>query len=256
MGIKGKLKTGLYLSGQPIPIEAANLLVYQPTIKEITLFGEQDFSTGIALLTHTNIFSEEIKKGNFDLEIYSDFQLLLIIMREDKNVKEIISKLLDFIFPTYDNIIINENSIDFYVKNEDKAIKVGVIHPFNFQFFQDTLSDLFEPEGEKEEEYNPANDAAAEIAEKLKRGRQRIKEQQSKKEGEQSIYARYISVLSVGMNIDINMFFNYTPFQLYDTFKRYFLKQSADFYQKLQSTPFMDVSKMEVPKEWTSNIYE
>ena len=136
MGIKGKLKTGLYLSGQPIPIEAANLLVYQPTIKEITLFGEQDFSTGIALLTHTNIFSEEIKKGNFDLEIYSDFQLLLIIMREDKNVKEIISKLLDFIFPTYDNIIINENSIDFYVKTEDKMIKVGAIHPFNFQFFQ------------------------------------------------------------------------------------------------------------------------
>ena len=55
--------------------------------------------------------------------------------------------------------------------------------------------------------------------------------------------------------MDINIFFNYTPFQLYDAFLRYQKKISYDFYQKVATTPLMDVSKMDEPDNWMDNIY-
>ena len=47
----------------------------------------------------------------------------------------------------------------------------------------------------------------------------------------------------------INVFYNYTPFQLYDAFNRYFAKVQSDFYTKVSTTPLMDVSKMETPED-------
>jgi hypothetical protein len=49
------------------------------------------------------------------------------------------------------------------------------------------------------------------------------------------------------MNIDINILLNYTPFQLYNTFTRYWKKVSSDFYQRVSTMPMMDTSKMEEP---------
>lgn len=106
--------------------------------------------------------------------------------------------------------------------------------------------------------YDPANQRASEIAEKLKKGREKVAEIKSKDSGNEnmSIFGTYASVLSIGMNMDINIFYNYTPFQLYDAFSRYWFKVSYDFYQKLASTPLMDVSKMDAPREWSNNIYQ
>jgi hypothetical protein len=75
------------------------------------------------------------------------------------------------------------------------------------------------------------------------------------KEGPQSLFGRYTSILSVGLQMDINIFYNYTPFQLYDTFQRYFSKVSSDLYTKVSTTPLMDVTNMEPPKDWSRNLY-
>ena len=56
--------------------------------------------------------------------------------------------------------------------------------------------------------------------------------------------------------MDINIFFNYTPFQLCDAFNRYFLKVQHDLYMKVSTTPLMDVSSMEQPEAWTDNLYD
>lgn len=132
---------------------------------------------------------------------------------------------------------------------------VGMINAFNFESFQKIVKDLFEPDNNNNEpEYNPANDMAAKIAEKIRRGRER--KAQLGKEGPQSLFGRYASVLSIGMQMDINIFFNYTPFQLYDAFTRYFAKVSSDLYTKVSTTPLMDVSNMEPPEEWMRNLYQ
>ena len=70
------------------------------------------------------------------------------------------------------------------------------------------------------------------------------------------MFGRYTSILAIGMQMDINIFYNYTPFQLYDAFNRYFAKVSSDFYSKVATTPLMDTSKMEEPKEWFRTLYQ
>ena len=72
----------------------------------------------------------------------------------------------------------------------------------------------------EEREFNPVNDAAAAIAKKLQKGR----EKRAEARGKQSLFGIYCSTLSIGMNMDVNIFFNYTPFQLYDAYNRYFAK--------------------------------
>ena len=253
MGIKGdKRKIGLILSGQPLPIEGANIFMTQPRIKDIVLFGEDDFLVAIQMLIEMKKFTESVKQGNFKLDILSDFQLLLIMMEEDPTVKEMIFNLFELIFPDY-QINISEGAIDFLI--EDQI--VGRIHPFNFEFFQNMLSDAFIPQNdsEREPDYNPANDMAAKIAEKIKKGREKVHAQQAAAEGDHSLFADYCSVLSIGMQMDINIFFNYTPFQLYDAFKRFFSKEASDFYMRVSSMPLMDTSKMEAPLDWNRNLY-
>ena len=55
--------------------------------------------------------------------------------------------------------------------------------------------------------------------------------------------------------MDINILYEYTPFQLFDVFKRYMLKVAYDLHMKIVTTPFMDTSKMEDPKNWLDNLY-
>ena len=255
MSIHGdKRKIGLILSGQPILVPEINIYITQPKIKDIVLFGEDDFFTAIQMLVDMEKFASMVKKGNSELNIISDFQLLLIMIEEDITVKKMIQDLFMLIFPDY-NVKFTENSIDFLLTENDQI--VGRIHPFNFEFFQNMLNDIFIPQGDNEDEpeYNPANDAAAKIAEKIKQGREKVHAQKAAVEGVHSIFADYCSTLSIGMHMDVNIFFNYTSFQLYDAYRRFFSKEQSDFYMRVSSMPMMDVSKMEVPSPWQRNLY-
>lgn len=247
---------GLYLSGQPVKVTDCNIAIVQPTIKDIVVYGEDEFLIGINLLGHPENIIQNIKEGNSQLEAFSDFQLLLVTIKEETVIRDSILKLLNLICPDYE-IKIEDGSIDFYVQQGEEKFIGGRVHAFNFQNLQNAINDLFAPHilNDSEPEYNPANAAAAEIAKKIKEGRARKNQAAAEKEGPQSMFGRYTSILSIGLQMDINIFFNYTPFQLYDTFNRYFTKVSHDFYMKVSTTPLMDVSKMEEPKEWTRNLY-
>jgi len=246
---------GLVLSGQPLPVEDANIIITQPKIKDIVLFGEDDFLVAVNLIVAIKDYADQIRSGNFELEVYNDFQLLLTMIRGDATVKELINRLFLLIFPDYE-VQIEESSINFYMDIDEHRMMVGRIHPFNFENFQIVLSDAFIPYNDQEIEYNPVNDFAQQIADKIKKGREKIAAQRQAKEGEQSVYARYASILSIGLAMDINVFFNYTPFQLYDAYKRYFYKVSYDYYMRIKSMPMMDTSSMQDPEEWTKNLYQ
>ena len=255
MSIRGdKRKLGLILSGQPIFIPEINIYITQPKIKDIVLFGEDDFFTTVQLLVDMEKFTSMVKEGNSDLNIISDFQLLLIMIEEDPTVKNMIQNLFTLILPDYE-VKITENSIDFLLQENNQI--VGRIHPFNFENFQNTLNDIFIPQGNNEDEpdYNPANDMAAKIAEKIKQGREKVHAQKAAAEGAHSIFADYCSSLSIGMHMDVNIFFNYTSFQLYDAYRRFFDKEQSDFYMRVSSMPMMDTSKMETPPPWQRNLY-
>lgn len=257
MAIKGnKRELGLILSGQALPVKDANIFITQPRIKDIVLFGEDDFLIAVQMLVNMEQFTEQIKQGNFELNIISDFQLLLIMVEEDPTIKKMILDLFNLIFPEY-IVKFTENTIDFFLSDEEKNQIIGRIHPFNFENFQFVLNDAFIPQGDndREPDYNPANSAAAKIAEKIKKGRSKVHAQKAAIEGDHSLFADYCSTLSVGMCMDIRIFFNYTPFQLYDAYRRFISKEQSDFYMRVSSMPLMDTSKMEAPPDWHRNLY-
>ena len=256
MELKGdKRLVGLMLSGQQIQLPGANLFITQPTINQIVTFGEDDFLIAISLLGNTKKLIDKVKQGNSELQMYPDFQLLMIVLQEDLSVRMLIENLFTLIFPDY-LIQIEQVAINFLVQDEEneeaQPFLVGQIHPYNFEVFQNILYDLFSPKGSKEEpDFQPANEAAAAIAAKLQKGREKRAEQR----GPQSLFGIYCSILSIGLNIDINILYNYTPFQLYDAYSRYTSKMESDFYMRVSTMPFMDTSKMERPEEWTRNLY-
>lgn len=255
MRLKGE-KIGLYLSGQPIQIKSCNIALTQPRIKDVVMFGEDDFLIAANILGHTDNITKQLREGNSQLEPFNDFQLLLVVLREEPNVRKTILNFLQLIFPNYD-IKIEDASIDFFVTQEEQEIIVGQIQPFNFEEVQQVINDLFEPKtGNDEPEYNPANEKAEEIARKIKEGRERRNKQFSEKEGDQSLFGRYTSILSIGMSLSIWELYEYTPFQLYDAFARYFAKVTSDVYTRVSTMPLMDVSKMETPEEWIRNLYK
>lgn len=254
MAIKGDL--GQILSGSDIPLKECNIIIKQPTLKEICLFGEDNFLANVNFFTKAEKVVSSIREGNSRLAMLSDFQLLMIIIDEDSLTKKSIIDFFELILPGY-RVRFDPGSICFLIEGSEKI--VGQLNPMNFLTFQKTLEILFIPKSilkENEPDYNPANDKAAEIAAKLKKGRQ-IREEMTADQGKSSgsLFGDWTSILSVGLGISIQDLFQYTPFQLYDAYKRYQKKLAYDLYQKVSTTPMMDVSKMEEPDNWMEGLY-
>lgn len=212
---------GLYLSGAPVPIPMCMVYITQPTIKQIVQLGETQFLMAVQLLTNTEDFLGDIRnEGKSELAPLSDFQILLVMIQEDPSVRMYFRVLFELIFPEY-YITYTKNSIDFSLKEDSEKQMVGQITPFTFENLQAIIKELFSLPAQSEESYNPANETAKEIAKKLKAGKDKKNKLEGKKEDNVSLFGTYASILATGMNMDMNIFFSYTPFQIYDSFKRY-----------------------------------
>ena len=78
-----------------------------------------------------------------------------------------------------------------------------------------------------ESEYNPGGDLAKRISDKLKKGKERKARDLGEKQ-KIDVLSRYSSVLSVGMQIDLNTILDYSVYQLFDAYQRYELKVYSD----------------------------
>ena len=231
----------LYLSGQDVPIFECNIAIHQPTIKQIIAIKETTFISTIQLFGKIDDNIAKIRELNPLTEQFTDFQLFMAMLNQDDKIKKNIDTFFELIFPQY-TVKINNNDICFFY--EDR--KIGIINLYNYKIFCDTIDQLFGLPTDKKK-YNPANKKAEELANKFKKRAEILAKQKGKSDDSPSLFGSYVSILSVGMNLDINILLNYTPFQLYDIFNRYWKKVSSDFYQRVSTMPMMDVSKMEEP---------
>lgn len=250
MAIKGEL-VGKYITGEDVAMQECGVILHQPTIKEILQTGEDNFLLAVQFFTESETYINQLRQGNFELIDVPDFQILLVMYMNDPELQKVLNTFFDLVFPLY-NVVFTENSIDF--KNEDDIVR-GRVTPFNFSEMQNTLKQLFVPYTQQKEDYNPANEAAEEIARKIKEGKARINQQNEEKEGSQSLFASFCSILSIGLHLDINVLLSYTPFQLFDSYMRFDRKEVEDRYIKMATTPFADVSSLEQPDSWVSNFY-
>ena len=252
MAIQGD-KVGLYLANRDIAIPQCNIVITQPTIKDVLTFGEEKFLNCVQLLGHLDKVLQPVQRelANVNMPEVTPLALLLVAYHEEREVRQQVDDFFELICFNY-KVKITENSIDF--KQEDR--KVGMLTPFNYNFFSNTLCDLYEPAVLKNENYNPKSKKAKEIAEKLQKGKEKKAQLQGKSDVVQSLFGTYASILSIGMPMDINVLMQYTPFQMFDAFDRFTLKEGEDYYKLLSSSGFLDTSKIDQPEPWLKNLYE
>lgn len=243
------------ITGESIYIPALDLTFYQPKIKDIVSIGEEDFQNAIQffLLDKENLNIEDknvlLDKSNFDI-ILEMFNTSLD-NEETKKIQLNCFILLQLFFP--DEVF---SGIDF----ENKQIlfesnsTVKVIDNSNFDTFQECLTDYLganHGKAKKELDFNPKSDKAKEIAEKIKKGRKKVEEIKKKEEAKkdnvfsESLFGKYISVLSVALQLDIHTFLEYTPFQLLDNYKRVMKKDAFEINLKAQMAGATELKEAE-----------
>ena len=235
------------ICGTDMLIPECNLVAHQPRIKEISFIGESDFFIGAqTLCLHKTMFIED----KTILDSINNFQIFMTIMLQDetKDKKANILNVLNLLFPSY-KVNVTPNSLLF--------IKEGVppitVDGNNFEALQEVLRLIFcMHNGPMDQQaFNPANDKAREIAQKLMRGRQRVAAQNGN--SNLSVFSQYMSILTIGLgSMSLQDLTNLTMFQLYDLMERYTLYTAwdLDVRQRLAG------GKPEgTPDNWMKNIH-
>ena len=235
------------MAGSDIPIPECQLTLRQPSIKDISFLGETDFFIGMqCLCLHKSMFVED----KVALSDINNFQIFMTMMMDKatSDKKACVQQLLTLLFPKY-KVLMTPRSILF--QSDDGGSQI--VDETNFEAFQDTLRMVFcANTGPMDQQaFNPANDKAREIAQKLMRGRQRVAAQ--KDGGSQSTFSRYLSILSIGLNsMSLHDLINCTMYQLYDLLERYILHINWDLNIRTRLAGGKPESQ---PEDWMKNIH-
>lgn len=217
------------LSGCDIPFEQGHLIIHVPRIKEIAFIGQVALYSGCELLCFSK--NKLSKTDKINLKDYSDFDIILAMLRDKsedtKTSKKYTMSLLALLFPNL-QVRITDSRLIFEKDNQEQ----GFLDSTNIERFREILRAIFMlSSGKTNTNYNPVGDLAAKIAEKMRQGRNKVNQQKTNKNATiKSVFAKYISVLAVGQQKDINELMNYTICQLKDEYERFLLKQSYDLY--------------------------
>lgn len=232
------------MTGVDIPIPELQITLHQPSGKEISMIGEEDFFVGIQCLwLNKNAYFED----NVNLSDTTNFQIFMTIMqdKESKDKKTSVLNVLRLLFPKY-NPMFTPRSI--LLNSPDGSI---IIDENNFEILQEILRDVFCYKESAKDSFNPANAAAREIAKKLMRGRQRVAAQKGDTGG--SIFSRYISILTVGLGaMSLEDLINCTVYQIYDLIERYqlYIAYDLDIRSRLAGG-----KPDQSPDDWMKNIH-
>ena len=233
------------MCGTDIPVPSLKGVIHQPKIKEIALIGESDFFIAVQCL---NINKDLISQDKTLIQNTNNFQIFMTIMseKETKDKKIATQSLLTLLFPKH-NILFTPRSI--ILQGEQNL----TIDESNFQDLQDILKEVFciSNKNNQQAGFNPANEKAREIAEKLMRGRKRVAELNGSANA--SIFSQYLSILTVGLSsMSLQELMDLTMFQLYDLVERYQLYISWDIDIRSRLAGAKPDDK---PDNWMKNIH-
>ena len=238
------------LTGADIPFPEGRLVIHQPTIKEIGFIGENTFFLGCGFLSFSKDILNDGDKSR--LEEIDDFNILMSIMigkNIDASLKENVESAQQVLLLLFPN-----NDITF----EAEQIKIGegFINKNNFVKFKQILKEMFQLSFKNDgvqKEYKPGNNAAAAIAEKLKKRHEKLAEVNGTDARNIQIFGRYMSIISTYQGISYLDLAQYTVFQLYDIFSRIQLKMAYDMAIQAKMAGAKDVKN---PEDWMKDLYK
>ena len=231
-----------------IPFVGGQCSIHNPTINEIALIGEEKFQKGIRFLDFSKNNLEE--KDKIHLLDKSDFEILIEIMKskEYNNFVSLSLLVLSLLFPSFE-IAIKKDMIQLKSKENDFITKID---KENYNEFKEIIEEIFVLNSKEEgASYNPADGLARKIAEKLKKGRDKVAKSRGEELKNKSIYARIVSILSVGLGKDKNDLYNYTVYQLLDEYKRYQLNAAYEMNIRARMAGATDLDE---PEEWMGDL--
>lgn len=237
------------MTGVDIPIPELQLVMHQPTLKEISMMGEQDFFTAIHLLC---MEKESLVQDRSLLQNLTNFQVLMKVMEQLKGTDQRASlvTLLSMIFPNF-RPMLTPNSIIF---NNLETKENILVDNNNFQFLQNTIKEvlcvnnIFQGGNIV---YNPLNKRAKEIADKIMRGRRKVAE--LKKKSSDSVIARYLSILTIGIHsMTLQDCMSLTLYQLFDLVERFTLYIQWDIDLRVRLAGGEPKGEAE---DWMKNIH-
>ena len=234
------------MCGTDYPVPECQITIHQPRIKEIALIGEQDFFSGIQCLC---LNKSMFVKDESLLANTNNFQIFMTIMQEKEAVdkKIAVQQVCTLLFPKY-KFMLTPRSV--LLSGDGQTIQID---ENNFQFLQEAISNIccLKTGPMDQQAFNPANDKAREIAEKLMRGRQRVAAE--KGQSNISIFSQYLSILTVGLNsMSLQDTMDLTMFQLYDLVERYMLYINWDMDIRCRLAGGKPDSQ---PDNWMKNIH-
>ena len=238
----------LLLSGNDLPFPEARLTIHQPRLKEIAYITEQCFWQGCELLKFDKQTLPDQDK--VDLSNISNFNIIMTMIQEkslqSQQAKLNVISVLALLFPTSE-ISLGKKTIQ--LRNHQTG-EVSEINDENFEAFKEILISMFCLSNKENKQYNPSGELARKIANKFKQGRQ----QRAKLAPETKIafLSRYVSILAVGQQKDINEMMNYTVYQLMDEFNRYELKLNYDAWERYK---IAGATNLEDPESWLKDIH-
>lgn len=235
------------MTGIDFPIPECQLIVHQPTIKEISFLGEEQFFVGIqTVCLYKSMFVNSEDKDVLDN--VTNFQIFMTIVnnKETRDKKIVVEDLFQLLFPKY-KIMFTPQSIIF----QDES-GVHIVDNNNFEYLQNAIRKIVcaQTGPMDQQAFNPADAKAKEIADKLMRGRQRVAAQNTQNRG--SIFSQYLSSLSIGAGFDLLVLINLTMYQLYDLVERYSLYMNWDLDIRIRLAGGSPDSPAE---DWMKNIH-
>lgn len=234
------------LTGADIPIPECQLIMHQPTIDELAFMGERDFFTALQTVTlHKSMF---VDKDKDVLDSITNFQIFMTIVngKETVDKKKSVQSLFLLTFPKY-KVLLTPRSILFSDETGSHIVDEN-----NFDMFQQTFREVFcvNSSDMDKQAFNPANEQAKAIAEKLMRGRQRVAAQKGDQSA--SIFSQYLSSLSIGLKLSLLELKKYTMFQIFDSMERYSLYTNWDIDLRVRLAGGKPDSQ---PDNWMQNIH-
>ena len=212
------------ISGIDVPIPEIGVNIHQPTIREIAYIGEKSFYEAAQTIIiqkedFINGLENITQEDKTALSQMSNFEIFLKLVEANPLSNTKVQMLLSLLFPDF-NSSIEERFIFLVNPKEQKNI---LINDSSFEILQEVITTILcLQSGNTKEEFNPQGDRAREIAEKIKRGRERAARLKGEKRQQSSFLSKYISGLGIGTNtLNIHNVLDLTLYQLLNQLERY-----------------------------------
>ena len=212
------------ISGIDVPIPEIGVNIHQPTIREIAYIGEKSFYEAAQTIIiqkkdFINGLENITQEDKIALSQMSNFEIFLKLVEANPLSSTKVQMLLSLLFPDF-NSSIEERFIFLVNPKEQKNI---LINDNNFEILQEVITTILcLQSGNTKEEFNPQGDRAREIAEKIKRGRERAARLKGEKRQQSNFLSKYISGLGIGTNtLNIHNVLDLTLYQLLNQLERY-----------------------------------